>query len=423
MPYSCGHTQAKEPRNPEMLIPRKLIPGILTGFTVLANSAAQDKFFPPSSYYAPAGGLSGDALRAALHDIIDDHHEVSYSWPPFLDIDESTTDHSHIELIYSDATRPKDSNGGAAGNWNREHLWPRNFGIGNNGPDNADLFNLRPSDVQVNSERGSLVFADTNPLHSLPLQFSAPGCSRDNNSWEPRNDEKGDIARSCFYMATRYDGSDPATADLRLADIPDASAARFGRLLTLIRWHHLDPVDQAERKRNHAICTRWQGNRNPFIDHPEFVGLIFLANYPALDQDGDQISDWWEYRQFGNLSISGNDDPDHDSANTLLEFAVASDPGDPGQRPEIRFSTGDRAIHVSYNWNQLAKGNGITATIQSSTSLSAGSWRDVAPINTSSIPIDTESEQITLTLAGEQTRLRVFYRLRIISSAQEDSQP
>ena len=406
-----------------MPIPRKLIPGILAGFTVLANAAAQDQFSPPSSYYAPAGNLSGEALRTVLHDIIDDHDEVDYSWQPFLDIDESTTNHSHIELIYSDTTRPKDNNGGAAGNWNREHLWPRNFGIGSNGPDNADLFNLRPSDVQVNSERGSLIYEDTNPLHSLPLQFSAPGCSRDNNSWEPRDDEKGNIARSCFYMAIRYDGSDPATSDLRLADIPNASASRFANRLTLLQWHHLDPVDEEERKRNHAIYTRWQGNRNPFIDHPGFVGRIFLSDYPALDEDGDRISDWWEYRQFGNLSISGNDDPDHDSASTLLEFAVGSDPGDPGQRPEISFSAAGSAIHVSYSWNRLAEGTGITATIQSSASLSPGSWQDVVPVNTSSIPIDTESEQITLTLPGEQTRLRVFYRLRIISSAQEDSQP
>jgi endonuclease I len=402
---------------------RQFIPGILTGFTVLANAPAQEGLRPPPQYYAATTGLSGDALLSVLHDIIDEHKEVRYSWLPFRDLDESTSNDSHVELVYSDATSPKENNGGSVGEWNREHLWPRNFGIGHEGPDNADLFNLRPSDVQVNSERGSLVYEDTDPEKSVPLQFSAPGCSKDNNSWEPRNDEKGDIARSCFYMATRYDGTEPATSNLRISDVPDASSARFGRLLTLIRWHHLDPVDKAERNRNHRIFTHWQGNRNPFIDHPEFVGLIFLSEYPGLDQDGDGIGDWWEYRQFGNLAMSGTDDPDHDSASNMLEFAVGSAPGDAGQIPAINFSAAGESINVFYNWNLAAKANGITATIQRSVNLLPGSWSNVQPIKRISAPSEKGSEQITLTLPSGEQPARVFYRLQVIASPGDGSPP
>ena len=402
---------------------RQYITAILTGFIVSANARAQEQSRPPPHYYAAASGLSGEDLQSVLHNIIDDHRQVKYSWPPFLDLDVSKGNDAHVDLIYSDATSAKDNNGGAIGNWNREHLWPRSFGIGHDGPDNADLFNLRPSDVQVNSERGSLFFEDTDPEHSVPLRFSAPGCSKDHDSWEPSDEEKGDIARSCFYMATRYDGKEPATSNLRLSDNPDASSARFGRLLALIQWHHLDPVDQAEQRRNHRIFSRWQGNRNPFIDHPEFVGLIFLAAYPSLDQDRDGIGDWWEYRQFGNLAMSGKDDPDHDSASNLLEFALASAPQNAGQIPGIHFSAESGSIKISYHWNTTAQGNGITATIQRSVNLLPGSWGNIQPIKRISAPVKTGVEQITLTLPNEEHPARVFYRLQVIAAAKDASPP
>lgn len=241
---------------------------------------------PPAGYYATADGKTGAALKAALHDIIDDHTVVAYSWAPLLDIDEAASDVEQVELVYSDGTRAKRRNGGGGGEWNREHLWPKSYGIADDGgADNSDLFNIRPCDVQVNSERGSLAFDDTEPGGGPALSIDAPGCSRDGDSWEPRDDEKGDIARACFYMDVRYDGSDPDTADLELGDAPDRTRARFGTLRTLLRWHRLDPPDDRERARNAAIFSRWQGNRNPFIDRPEFAEMIYCERYPELDDE------------------------------------------------------------------------------------------------------------------------------------------
>jgi len=104
----------------------------------------------------------------------------------------------------------------------------------------------------------------------------APLCTYDNNSWQPRDSEKGDIARAMFYMATRYDGSDPGTIDLELDDNPSspASAGRFANLSTLLLWHQEDPVTEAER-RIHQLIVNYQGNRNPFVDRPEFVARIW----------------------------------------------------------------------------------------------------------------------------------------------------
>jgi hypothetical protein len=80
-----------------------------------------------------------------------------------------------------------------------------------------------------------------------------------------------------FYMAVRYDGSDPGSVDLELGDAPNQSRAVFGKLTTLLQWHLDDPVSTEERRRNDLIHDRYQGNRNPFVDRPEFVAKIFGA--------------------------------------------------------------------------------------------------------------------------------------------------
>ena len=85
---------------------------------------------------------------------------------------------------------------------------------------------------------------------------------------------KGDIARILFYMDVRYEGgyNEP---DLTLVEFSDTYPnPEIGNLETLLEWHLLDPVDSFELNRNKVIFS-WQGNRNPFIDHPEYVARIW----------------------------------------------------------------------------------------------------------------------------------------------------
>ena len=120
--------------------------------------------------------------------------------------------------------------------------------------------------------------------------------------FQPPASVRGDIARALFYMAVRvvtalcavrvqlftcgvwaqvrYDGSaaDPGTRDLELHESPDASWGYMGVLSVLQQWHTDDPVDDAERLRNGLVCGQ-QGNRNPFIDHPEWVSIIDWSGY------------------------------------------------------------------------------------------------------------------------------------------------
>ena len=82
-------------------------------------------------------------------------------------------------------------------------------------------------------------------------------------------------------MATRYEGTN-GEPDLELIDYLPAdnntSEPVYAKLNTLIQWHYEDSVDDWERQRNDIIYYDFQNNRNPFIDHPEYVGLIWDNN-------------------------------------------------------------------------------------------------------------------------------------------------
>jgi endonuclease I len=76
-------------------------------------------------------------------------------------------------------------------------------------------------------------------------------------------------------MDLRYDGSDSGTPNLELVDRTTSIGERhFGHLCTLLVWHEEDLVDDAERRRNDVVFA-WQGNRNPFIDHPEWAQSVW----------------------------------------------------------------------------------------------------------------------------------------------------
>ncbi len=227
---------------------------------------------PLELYYQSAAGLSGDRLKAELHEIIDDHHEVTYStvWEALRETDEDPNNPNNVILLYTGRSQSKTSNGGGVDNWNREHVWAKSHGdFGTSMGAGTDLHHLRPTDVTVNSARGNKDFDNGGQAHS-----ECTACKTDSDSWEPPNNVKGDVARMLFYMAVRYEG-DSGELDLELADrVSTYPQPLHGKLSVLLEWHEQDPVDAFERNRNNII-QKWQGNRNPFIDHPEWVAEIW----------------------------------------------------------------------------------------------------------------------------------------------------
>jgi endonuclease I len=245
--------------------------GSTTSPTATASPTASST---TDTYYAAALGKSGPSLRSALHTITSTGvTRLSYDgvWEALKVTDQDPSNSSNVRLFYSGISRSKSLNGGSSGNWNREHVWPQSHGnFGTSAGPGTDLHHLRPEDVTVNALRGNLDFDNGGSAVS-----GASGNYADSDSWEPRTAVKGDVARMLFYMAVRYEGGD-SFANLEVNNVTgNGSVPYTGKLSTLIAWHHADPPDSAEKSRNQLIYSTYQRNRNPFIDHPEWVASVF----------------------------------------------------------------------------------------------------------------------------------------------------
>lgn len=227
-------------------------------------------------YYKGYEGLTGESLKKFLHDLIDDHKKVSYDSAKqhLLITDQDPENPNNFILFYSGRSIPKTTPIG--GVWDREHVWAKSHGqFTNNSIPGSDLHHLRPSDRTANNTRGNLDFdIGGRPLTSVVYAAnSSYNRIVDGVSFEPRDEEKGDVARMLFYMAVRYDGSDGP--DLELNDKVNNGKTRYmGRISVLLIWNRQDPVDDFERNRNDVIFGIQQ-NRNPFIDFPEFAEMIW----------------------------------------------------------------------------------------------------------------------------------------------------
>jgi uncharacterized repeat protein (TIGR02543 family) len=241
------------------------------------------------SYYGVVAGLVEDDLSKALHNLLEDTHTKHLSYSDIWDILKVADkgEGENVVCIYTGvlhAFSKKDN--GTSGNdlWNREHLWPNSKGFGNKSHTAySDAHHLFASNKNINATRGNKDFVDFELLGISSSGEDKYGNKWDSNYFEPRDEVKGDIARALFYMVIRYNGDtcDDCTLDLELVFGSSAGASntydkvgKLGDLESLIKWHYEDPVSDSERARNEVVYE-WQGNRNPFIDHPEFVYGIY----------------------------------------------------------------------------------------------------------------------------------------------------
>jgi endonuclease I len=253
----------------------------LTGFATIGQTGI------PDGYYTTASGLSGSALKSALHYIIHNHTELSYDavTTALMVTDEDTLNTNNVICFYTGWSYPKTYYGGNYNEWNKEHVWSKSHGgFGDNPPEGTDLHHLRVCDASVNSAKGNRDFSKGTTQY---FDGGVPtGCYTAPNIWEPRDSDKGDVARALFYMAVRYEG-DNGEVNLELVNYvntaPDGQPL-YGNLDTLLKWHNQDPVNNWERNRNDKIYYQYQVNRNPFIDHPEYVNLIWGGSEPGVEE-------------------------------------------------------------------------------------------------------------------------------------------
>jgi len=278
------------------------------------------------SYYDATQNLWGADLKSALHNIIKNHTQYSYStvWNILQQTDEDPNNSNNVILLYSGWSYAKSNHGGDPSEWNREHVWAKyHGGFGTDPPAGADVHHLRPTDVTVNSKRGNLDFDEGGTLYTDP--DGATGCRYDGDSWEPRDAVKGDVARMMYYMVVRYEGEEGY--DLELVDYTPSTtsgAPLFGKLSTLYQWHWSDPVDGWERRRNDIIYNNWQHNRNPFIDHPEFADRLPTISGQPL-KNGPEIAVAPQSVNMGEVGF-----------NTTTRYPVAI------------INTGSKTLHIAH---------------------------------------------------------------------------
>lgn len=243
-------------------------------------------------YYASIDSSATDTvLKSQLRDLIFPHTVYSYGyvWQAFLDIDRylptypCSTNAECIPDIYSsycwNSTQQCGNYKKEGDCYNREHLWPKSwFGGFEEGCEaETDLFELWPSDGYVNGLRGDLPFGVVDPAkvtykstNGCLIGTCASSTGYTGKCFEPTNQMKGDLARSYFYLSTAY------YEHWTCCDTPAVNGSDIKTWMENIlrSWHSNDPVDQDERDRNDDIYANWQHNRNPFIDHPEWVDQI-----------------------------------------------------------------------------------------------------------------------------------------------------
>lgn len=143
---------------------------------------------------------------------------------------------------------------------NIEHTWPQSkFTKKKSKTQKSDLHHLFPTDTKINNERANHTFyelSQSSPMTDCPTSKIGYNRTLREVSFEPPSEHKGNVARALFYFAIRYKG--------RINDIEES---------VLRLWNEIDPVDDAEKKRNELIQLK-QGNRNIFIDKPELANQI-----------------------------------------------------------------------------------------------------------------------------------------------------
>ncbi|VEU82948.1 endonuclease [Acholeplasma hippikon] len=224
-------------------------------------------------YYATLNGLTGQQFKTELEKIISSTHMrfISYGEARFVLEKSDLVDENgkqYLDGLYAKTKIVKYWDGGET--WSREHVWPNSrLGIprvdNNTKNQGSDVHNLRAINPSVNSTRSNRYF----------VRGSGENQTIGSNGYYPGDEYKGDVARILFYMVVRY----PNILSLVETDIDrgttyDQSSAVMGVLSVLLEWHKEDPVSDFERNRNNVIYS-YQGNRNPFIDHPEYVDLYF----------------------------------------------------------------------------------------------------------------------------------------------------
>jgi endonuclease I len=264
---------------------------------------------PPAGYYNAATGQTCAGLKTALKNIITAGHvQQSYGdlWTIYLSSDVKprevgTGSANVIWDIYSDnpsgtdpynftpSTHQCGNYNSEADCYNREHSFPSSW-FNDENPAISDFIHILPTDGYVNNARGNLRFGEVAVVNYTSQNGSKRGSSATagitGTVFEPINEYKGDVARIYFYMVTRYQDrlstwNSYATDGALTLDGTTFPSIDINYLKLMLKWHNQDPVSAKETARNNSAYS-FQSNRNPFVDHPEYVAQVWNSACPGL---------------------------------------------------------------------------------------------------------------------------------------------
>lgn len=204
------------------------------------------------AYYSSTFNKSHQELKDALKSkLAAGYTNLGYSGARdkmYADIDNVA---GKVTCVYTGEQQTFNTRAGANSvGFNCEHTWPQSL-FSSNEPERADIHHLFPTDVDANSRRGSYPFG----VVTGSTSWSVGGSKLSGGTFEPRDEQKGATARAMMYFAIRYQ---------------DYSNFIDGQEATLKQWHIDNQPTAWDIQRNEKIFG-YQKNRNPFVDHPEFI--------------------------------------------------------------------------------------------------------------------------------------------------------
>lgn len=324
----------------------------------------------PQGYYNGTEGLTGNALKTALHNIIKSDNHTSYSglWSAYQQTDKKPN--GKVWDIYSDipnGTPPyqftfgSDQCGNYSGEgdcYNREHLWAQSW-TNNDSDEKTDLHHVYPTDGYVNNRRSNYAFGEVNNASWTSQNGSKLG----NNTvsgysgtvFEPIDEYKGDIARALMYVCVRYYQEDNSWGT---SDMTNKSLIKDWAMTMLLRWHEEDPVDDKEINRNNAVYNI-QHNRNPFVDYPEFANKIWDPHYSISENNCTMLVNVWPNPATSAVNIKGENLEAVYMYNSIGQLILTLDVTDSYEQSSIDVSGFNSGIYfmniVSQNGNSVLK--------------------------------------------------------------------
>ena len=380
--------------------------------TALAETTWENTY--TGSYYDNLNtDLEGSAFRQELAELITDTHTkyTSYSGlaNAFKVADADPDNNGNVIWFYTGTSVPFSGFGGSVGATNREHVWPKDGGDAfpaESGP-GSDAHHLRPTETQLNSTRGSKNFDEVAQTSanivkengSTSYGNSAYGadalCYSSGSFFYPAKGYRGATARILFYVQTRW-------GDHNLEFVDGAGSSKtIGKISTLLKWHLEEPPTEEEIRRNEAVFGL-QGNRNPFIDHPEYAAQIYCYDGESYNNALQQVlaeSD----DPYGNLNTAVLESlaisPSTVTISVGDTYALTAVPTPSNARANVSWTSSDNTVAT------VSDSGVVTAKSQGTVTITARNKDDASIYATARVTV----KQVTdITISGAPVKTAYF---------------